>query len=120
MTFAEKAHAAWGKALPDWIRALVEACSVNGLRATAARLDLSPAMVSLALNNKRKNLQYIKARVEAVLMISIVACPVLGVMGMHECLQEQKRGYSAANPLQIQLYRACRDGCPHYRGAKSC
>ena len=48
-------------------------------------------------------------------MITMVACPVLGVLGRNECLREQAADFSAANPLRVQLYRACRNGCPHFK-----
>lgn len=111
----DKARVAWGANMPDWIKALAEACDEAGLRKTAAKLDVSPAMASLAINRKRTDLSFIKYPVEKILMITMVACPVIGVMGRHECLREQTKPYSSANPLRVQLYRACRNGCPHYR-----
>lgn len=113
-----KAIAAWGGVLPDWVKALAEACDETSLRKIAAKLNASPAIVSLAIGNKREKLDFIKAKVEAVLMITIVACPVLGVLGRDECLREQAQPFSAANPLRVQLYRACRNGCPHYKEKK--
>jgi hypothetical protein len=114
-TAIQKAEAAWGERMPAWVRALAEACGERGMRKVAARLDVSPAIISLAVNKERENLEWIKGKVEAVLMVTIVACPVLGVMGKNECEQEQARPFSGANPLRVQLYRACRNGCPHYK-----
>lgn len=48
MTNREKAEAAWGVPLPDWIEKLATACDGKGLRKTAADLSVSPAIVSLA------------------------------------------------------------------------
>jgi hypothetical protein len=112
-----KAALAWGSPLPDWIRALAEACDDAGLRATAGKLNVSPAMLSLAIGRKRANLDWIKGKVERLLLVSMVACPALGVMSKDECLQKQAMPYSNANPLRMQLYRACRSGCPHFREA---
>lgn len=109
-----KALAAWGRHAPDWIKTLAEACDETSLRKVAERLKVSPAILSLAINARREKLDFVKTRVEAVLMISIVACPVLGVMGKNECLQEQAKPYNAANPLRIRLFRTCRNGCPNY------
>ena len=111
-----KARAAWGEPMPDWVRTPAEECDASSLRQVAAKIGASPAMVSLAVNKRREKLDFIKAKVEARLMISMVACPVLGLMSRIACLQEQARGFSTANPLQVQLYRACRNGCPNYRG----
>lgn len=113
MSMMDKAAVAWGKILPDWVRALAEACDQSSLRKVAARLEVSPAIVSLAVGRKREILDFIKGKVEAVLMITMVVCPVLGVMGKNECLREQAAEFTDANPLRIQLYRACRSGCPH-------
>lgn len=114
----EKAQAAWGTAMPDWVKALAEACDEQGLRKVAAKLDVSPAMASLAINKKRRDLAFIKYPVEKVLMITMVACPVLGVMGRQECLQYQVAEFSPANPQTVQLYQACRNGCKYYRKTK--
>lgn len=113
MSTQAKATAAWAGALPDWVRVLAEACDETSLRKVAAQLDVSPASVSLAIGGKRKNLEFIKARVESTLMA--VTCPVLGVIGTNECLREQAAEFTGANPLCIQLYRACRGGCKHFK-----
>lgn len=110
-----KATMAWGTSIPDWIRALAESCDESSLRKTAAKLRVSPAIVSLAINNQRENLEWIKGKVEAILMVTIITCPVLGIMGINECLREQAKPFNSANPLRVQLYRACRNGCPYYK-----
>ena len=113
--FLHKAATAWGATMPDWIRALAESCDNSSLRKTAAKLRASPAIVSLAINNQREKLEWIKGKVEAILMVTIITCPVLGVMGINGCLREQAKPFSSANPLRVQLYRACRNGCPYYK-----
>lgn len=123
-SFIRKAVAAWGD-LPDWAQTLAEACDDASLRQTAAILGVSPATVSLAINKERENLNFLKARVIATLMAATVTCPVLGEMGREACLRNQAKPFCSANPIRIQLYRACRDGCPNFkeanneRGAKS-
>ena len=114
----EKANAAWGTAMPDWVKALAEACDEQGLRKVAAKLNVSPAIVSLAINRKRTDLSFVRYPVEKVLMITMVACPVLGVLGRNECLQEQMKPFSGVNPLTVQLYQACRGGCKYYTHKK--
>lgn len=120
MSMRDKAAAAWGKPLPDWINALAEACDETSLRKTAAKLAVSPAIVSLAVNAKRDRvkLDFIKTRVEATLMITMVPCPVLGIIGRKKCLQEQAADFSPTNPLRVQLFRACRNGCRYYKEPK--
>lgn len=118
MSAMDKAVTAWGASLPDWVKALAEACDETSLRKTALKLNASPAIVSLAVGNKREKLDFIKAKVEAVLMVTMVACPVLGVIGINRCLQEQAADYSGNNLMRVKLYRACRNGCPHYKEPK--
>lgn len=113
-----KANAAWGCPIPDWVKALAEESDCSSLRKVAAKLRVSPASVSLAINRQRDNFDFIKPKVEQFLMITMVACPVMGVMSRQECLQEQARDFSAANPLQVRLYGACRNGCKYFRGKK--
>lgn len=110
-----KAHAAWPK-LPAWVRALAEACDGQSLRKTASRCNVSPAMISLAINNRRDNWDFIKAKVENTLMVSTMACPVQGLISNYQCEQEQAAPFSTANPLRIQQYKACRNGCQYFKG----
>ena len=115
-----KAKTAWGKAMPDWIAALAEVCDRRGTqRAVADLLDVSPALVCLALVNKHHaSLDHIKARVEARLMISILPCPVLGMISRLDCEREQTRRLATADPVRVQLYRACHGGCKFYQHTK--
>ena len=118
MSCAAKAKAAWGKELPEWIEVLAGACDREGLRKVAERIGVSPAMVSLAVNKKRANLDFIRDRVTSAFITGAVDCPVLDVIDKQRCLQEQAAPFSCANPLRVQLYRACRNGCPHYQQKK--
>lgn len=120
VTATAKARAAWGKAMPDWIAALAEVCDRHGTqRAVAALLDVSPALVSLALANKHHaRLDYIKARVEARLMINTLPCPARGMISRRDCEREQARPLITTNPERVRLYRACHGGCPYYQPTK--
>lgn len=44
-----------------------------------------------------------------------VHCPILGELAADRCLTTQLEPFSAANPLRVALYRACRGGCPNSR-----
>lgn len=114
MNMLDKAIAAWGTEMPAWVRTLAIACHGASLRKTAAKLDVSPAIVSLAINKKRQDLDFIKSRVEQHLMTVQFGCPVLGVISGNRCLEEQAKPFSSVNPQRVQLYRACRNGCPHF------
>ena len=118
MTNMEKAVAAWGASLPDWVKALAEGCDEKSLRKTAAKLELSPAMCSLAINRGRENLDFVKARVESRLMVTTLTCPVLGVINHSDCLREQAKPFNSGNPLGVRLFRACREGCIYFKQPK--
>ena len=107
----DRARAAWGE-VPYWVEVLATDCDKGSQRATADKMDVCPAMVSLAINNKWQDLEFIKARVEQVLMVVNVQCPVLGVIDIDRCHAEQVKPPSAANTLRIMLFTACRK-CQH-------
>lgn len=111
MTNREKAEAAWGTPLPDWIEKLATACDGKGLRKTAADLSVSPAIVSLAIRRGRAKLDFIRSRVEHLLGISIIPCPVLGLISRKECRDNQQKPFSSINPIEVQLFRSCRGSC---------
>jgi hypothetical protein len=88
------------------------ACDAGSMRKVAADLDVSPALVSLAIRNKHHaGLEYIRARVEA--RLGGVECPVLGAISTQQCRANRNRQFSSINPLAVRLYRACHGGCPH-------
>lgn len=107
--------------MPDWITALAEACDGSSLRKTAAKLGVSPAIISLAINARRgrEKLEFIKIKTENTLMITMIPCPVLGVIGRHDCSREQLRPFSSSNPRRAMIYRACRDGCKYFNAPKN-
>jgi hypothetical protein len=49
----DKALAAWGSPLPDWIKELAEACDASSLRKTATKLGVSAASLSLAIRREK-------------------------------------------------------------------
>ncbi|MEG2004577.1 MAG: hypothetical protein RR014_00945 [Bilophila sp.] len=112
MSATSRALMAWGEPLPDWIEALATACDAQSMRKVAADLKVSAALISLALRNcHHAKLDYIMDRVKSMLMVSIVSCPVLGMINTTDCIANQKKAFSSVNPLQVQLYRACHGRC---------
>ena len=110
-----KASAAWGSP-PDWVLALALACDAHGVRGTAARLGLSPALVSLCIRHAHHGpYTHAEQRVRAGLMTAVRTCPVLGEITADHCLTEQRKPFTSANPLAVAVYRACR-GCQHNQG----
>ncbi|WP_300832052.1 hypothetical protein [uncultured Bilophila sp.] len=117
MTNREKAEAAWGVPLPDWIEKLATACDGKGLRKTAD-LSVSPAIVSLAIRRNRAKLDFIERRVKDILGLSIIPCPVLGLISRKDCRDNQQKPFSSINPIEVQLFRSCRGTCLYSEIAK--
>lgn len=114
----DTARAAWGAATPDWIDALARECDKTSQRKVAALLGVSVTAVNLLLKNKYAPRDHTEMarRARSILMVTMVACPVLGVMGRADCRREQAKPLVTCNPISIQLFRACRDGCRFFEG----
>lgn len=113
----------WGQAMPDWIDALARECDKpkTSQRKVAALLGVSVTAVNLLLKNKYapRDHRDMEARVRAILMVTMIACPVLGVMGRADCLKEQRKALVTCNPVSVQLFHACRGGCRYFEGEKT-
>lgn len=116
-----KAKAAWKAELPDWVRALAEACNASSQNKVAMRLDRSGSMVSMVLGgtygDKGGDMAALEDRVRGVLMAETVECPAFGNLPLNECQDWQKRaaqrpGY---NTLSVTMYRAC-NRCARFKG----
>jgi hypothetical protein len=113
----EKARAAWGEAMPDWVEALARACAASSQAKVARRLDRSDALVSDVLGKRyRGNMAAVEETVRGVLMDATVDCPALGLLPSHECQtwRQRARAFSGHNALRVQMYRACAR-CPRNR-----
>lgn len=113
-SFADKAQAAWGNPLPDWIAALAEACDRSTQAEIAKRLGSSTAVISHVLaKNYAGNLQRVEENVRGALLGATVNCPVLGEIGTDRCLAEQKMGNTFSSAMRGAIYRNCRgNGVP--------
>lgn len=102
----------------DWLEVLRDACARSSQSQTARRLGVSATMVNQALKGSyRSPTTDLEARVRARLMATDIECPALGCISTARCDVEQRAEFSSANPVAIRRYRACRAGCPRYRGA---
>ena len=115
----DTARKSWGT-VPDWIEALARECDKpkSSQRKVGKLLLYSGATINLLLKNRYypRDHTKIKARIQAVLMVEIIACPVLGVLGRPDCLKEQAKPLVTCNPISVQLFHACRDGCRFFEG----
>ncbi|PTW61394.1 hypothetical protein C8N35_102103 [Breoghania corrubedonensis] len=113
-TMIDKARAAWGDTLPEWLEELAGMADRIGLAATAKRVGYSTSAVSTAIRGVYAgDLGRIEDRVRGALMGAVVECPALGEIGRHACLDWQKRAFAPSSAARVRVYRACRAGCPH-------
>lgn len=102
--------------VPAWLAALQQAVKSSSLAAVAKRLGVSRTMVSQVCNQKYPgDLERVQKLVEGVYLSCTVQCPILGEIRQDQCLEHQNRRSVSSNPLYIQVYKACRSGCPHSR-----
>ncbi len=112
----DRARAAWGDDLPAWVEALARECDATNQTLAAKRIGYTPAVVSHVLRRTYTgSLSAVERAVKGALMAATVTCPILGTLGTDVCQTHQKAGFSSGNPLRVQLWRACRNGCAHSR-----
>ncbi len=110
--FVAKALEAW-EDIPDWIVALAEAATRDGLRETGKRIGYSPSVASQVLGHKYAgDYGRIEAIVRGAYMAEVVECPVLGEIGRDQCRREQSTPFVATNSSRARLKRACKT-CEH-------
>lgn len=119
-TFMEKAVAAHGEPLAEWIAELARLCDAEGLAGAEKRVGYSRSAISTVINGKygKGDLGRVEAMVRGALMSETVECPVIGTIGRDRCLQEQNEPFRATSAFRAQLFHACRNGCPHSKHTK--
>lgn len=106
----------WGEAAPDWIIALVTACSERGAsqNSVAQRLGYTGAVISQVLRNRYPgNLRRLEDRVRSVFLAGEITCPALGVIGSEDCLswRDKSTDLTSVSPMTVRMFRACAT-CP--------
>lgn len=110
-----RARDAWGD-LPEWVAVLAADCNRTSQGRVARSLDYSAATVSQVLSNTyRGDMERVEQMVRGKLMAETITCPVLGDMTRDACLGWQKKPLAASSSHRVQMYRACRSGCPNSR-----
>lgn len=114
-TMAEKAAIAFSGQVPDWIAELAQLADRDGLKAAAARVNYSPSAISNVINGRyqKGNLARVEECVRGALMGATVDCPALGTIGRDRCLDWQKKPYAPTSSFRVEMFNACRAGCPH-------
>lgn len=88
---------------------LRDAVAAQGSQSRVAKMmGYSSATISQVLGGSYQGaLDRILTRVEEVFGSRVVGCPVLGDIVLTKCVTERRTPFSTANPLRVQLYRAC-------------
>jgi transcriptional regulator with XRE-family HTH domain len=98
----------------DWVEVLRGECLASSQARMAKRLGVSATMISQVLAGKyRGDLGNLRARVQGELMGSTLRCPVLGEISRRDCLDWQAQPFDISTAIHVQIYWACRKGCPH-------
>lgn len=100
----------------DWMGELRKAVERDGMKKVAQMLGRSKSCISGVLSGKYKaDTKRIEERVRGALMNKRIECPVLGEIAPGACQDWQDKPFAATNPERVAVYRACRNGCPHFR-----
>lgn len=116
MTSLDRARAAWGRGMPDWIEALGAACDARRQGEVARAIGYSAAVVSQALSATYKgDWGAVEQAVRGALMGELVECPVLGAIGRDQCLRNQRRVQGPRSSAGDPVHQALRRTCPTCR-----
>lgn len=107
----DRARAAWGADLPDWIEALAMACDATKQVDVARRLGRSAATVSNVINNKYKaGLNAVEQKVRIRVMANTVLCPHAGAeISIDDCITHAIAPMPMSNAADLRAWMACRD-----------
>lgn len=85
----------------------------------ARKLDVSDSTISNALKGRYiGNVDALAERIRGELLNQTVRCPILGEITSRICQDERKKPFHTANPMRVQLWRACKT-CPHNPASNS-
>lgn len=116
----ERARAAWGSALPDWVEAMANACDQTSQAKVARAMGYTPAVVSTLIRRTyAADLTNVEKAVRGAFMAATVDCPVLGTISSGQCVREQRASFDSTSHQRVLLFRMCRSGrCPHSRNGE--
>lgn len=114
--FAAKAQLSWSPA-PDWVTVLAELADAKGLKAAGEAIGYSDSLVSNVIAKKYPgDIGRVEEKVRGALLGLTVDCPGTGEsMSRDICLDWQKKPFEPTSQQRCRMYRACRNGCPHFR-----
>jgi DNA-binding transcriptional regulator YdaS (Cro superfamily) len=104
----DRAAAAWGKKVPDWITVLALKCDESTQEKVGKLLGISGSAVNQAIGNVYKGrIDRIEACVRGEFMRAVVTCPVLGEISTRDCITNQTMKFRPTNDLRVRLRRTC-------------
>lgn len=120
LTAMDKAKAAWGNEVPDWVICLADASDKSSMSAISRKIGLSVTVISQGINNKygadgKGNIQTLISAVETHLMSAEIFCPAIGESILRaDCEMWQKSAINAggSNPARHMMAQQCRR-CPN-------
>jgi hypothetical protein len=99
---------------PLWVRTLREQCKESSQGKVGKLIGYSKTVVSQVLSGVYiGDLKAVEKAVRGAFLGETVGCPVMGETPANICLETQRRPYAATNHQRVQLFRACRSGCPY-------
>ena len=109
-TNLDRAIAAWGADLPDWVRLLADAADRTSQRGVADQLGKSAGYVSRLINRAYAgSYEEAETQVRAKFGAEQVACPLWGEIPLASCVQLRRR----KRPPQNHMHHACARTCPN-------
>lgn len=101
-----------------WLDELRKFRDTHGGKKTADAIGYSTTVVSQVLSGSYKgDMSAVQQKVEGALMGLSVECPVIGELPRNRCLDFQRNGFGATNPIRVRISQAC-PTCPNRRGGK--
>lgn len=109
----KKAMAAWGAALPDWVRALAERADETSQSIVAREVGYSTTAISTIIGNTyaARDTSAFEEAVRASVMREAIICPVFGETSLAQCVewrQHASRPPRTISSLHVQMRVACK------------
>jgi hypothetical protein len=102
--------------MTSWIAVLKKACDQKSQSKVAMDLRQRDGFPSATVINQVIHDKYpsdsgrtrLQGLVEGRYMGVTVVCPVQGKIGLDECAEWQAQPFCTANPIRVEMFRACR------------
>jgi hypothetical protein len=110
-------QAGWGDAMPDWVKALADACAATSQQEAARRIEYTASVVNQVLKNTYKgNMRRVEYQVRGLLMKQTVACPFdFEPLPQESCVWMQEISFDKKRALpNAAAYRAKCPLCPNF------